>query len=398
MKKIKTEKPKCLKKSFNLVEVVILMVLTCFFGILSGSIITFITIKKPQVKTVVEDTRDPYLKEFEDTYYNLLETYYSNLNNKELLDAAIEGMVGYLDDPYAKYMNTEDSLSFSEEVSGEYVGIGCELDQNKDGYYYISAVSDNTPAKEKGIRVGDILVEIDGKEVKNMDSSKFFSLLKGKENSKIKLKLKRENEIIELEVIRKKLTIKSVESSIETTYDKKVGIIKISVFASNTYKQVRTELENLEKEGIDSLVIDLRDNAGGYLSSATNIASMFIKKDKIIYQLDTKGVKNTVLDITSEERKYPIVVLINHNSASASELLTMALKESYNATIVGEKSYGKGMIQKANKLSDGSLLKYTVQEWISPSGKSINKVGITPDIEELDTTNQLSKAIEVLNN
>lgn len=394
---IQVNKPKSFKKSFNLIEVVILMVLTCFFGILLGSIVTFITIKTTPQKAEVKE-KDSYIKEFENTYYNILSTYYSNVDKSKLIDAAIEGMIGYLDDPYAKYMNEDDSLSFTNEVNGEYIGIGCEIEQDEQGRYYINSIQNNSPAKEANLNIGDIIIKIDNKEITNMDSTKLSSLIKGKENSKIKLTVKRDEQIIEVEIVRKKLTITSVESSIETSSNKKVGIIKISMFASNTYKQFRSDLEKLENEEIDSLIIDVRGNPGGYLASASNIASIFIKKDKIIYQLDYKGEKTQVLDLTSEEKNYPMVVLINNDSASASEMLALSLKESYGAIIIGEKSYGKGTVQKTNKLSDGSLLKYTTEEWLSPSGKSINKIGITPDVLEQESTKQISKAIEVLNN
>ena len=173
-------------------------------------------------------------------------------------------------------------------------------------------------------------------------------------------------------------------------------MISISVFASNTTKQFKKELNKLEKEKIDSLIIDLRDNTGGYLSSATEIASMFLPKNKIIYQLSSKGIKEPILDETKEKRTYPIVVLINETSASASEILTSALKESYKATIVGVKSYGKGTVQKAYNLKDGTMYKYTIQKWLTPKGTSIDNVGISPDIEVEGKTEQITKAMEIL--
>lgn len=225
-----------------------------------------------------------------------------------------------------------------------------------------------------------------------MDINEISTLFKT--NSKITLKVLSKNKERTVILTKKQVEISSVSSKLENINNKKVGIITINIFAANTTKQFKKALTDLEKENIDSLVIDVRDNNGGYLSSATEIASMFLQKNKIIYKLTSKGIKEPVLDQTKEKRTYKIVVLINENTASASEVLTLALKESYNATIVGVKSYGKGTIQKAYNLNDGSMFKYTIQEWLSPSGKSIEGKGIEPDITETDKNNQLLKAKE----
>jgi len=219
----------------------------------------------------------------------------------------------------------------------------------------------------------------------------------GKNNTTITLKVKRLEEELTISAVRKKIDIPSVESSIETSSNQRIGIIKINIFAANTYKQFRKELTTIEKQGIDKLVIDVRDNSGGYLSSASNIASIFLKEKSVIYQLKSKGQKEAVLDTTAEKRTYPIVVLINEETASASEVLALALKESYGAILVGSNSFGKSKIQTTNQLSNGSVLKYTIEEWLSPKGNSVNDKGIYPDIEEYDENEQLNRAIELIN-
>ena len=188
---------------------------------------------------------------------------------------------------------------------------------------------------------------------------------------------------------------------------KKIGYIELSVFAANTYSQFEQKLTELESRNIDSLIIDVRDNSGGYLSTVTDIASLFLDKSKIIYQLDTKGIVEQVYAKTNSSRNYKIAVLINGNSASASEILAGALKESYGATIIGVNSFGKGTVQKAYQLESGATVKYTIQKWLTPNGNWINEVGITPDVKvELDnnyyknpsdsTDNQLQMAIKNL--
>ena len=203
----------------------------------------------------------------------------------------------------------------------------------------------------------------------------------------------------------KEVEIESVNSKVFEKNAKQIGYLELTIFASNTYTQFERKLMELEGKNIDSLVIDVRDNSGGYLSTVTDIASIFMNKSKIIYQLDTKGVIEQVYSKSNVSRDYDIAVLINHNSASASEILAAALQESYGATIVGTNSFGKGTVQKAYQLESGATVKYTIQKWLTPNGNWINEKGVTPDVEVAmdgnyyenpsdDTDNQLQKALE----
>ena len=220
-------------------------------------------------------------------------------------------------------------------------------------------------------------------------------------SSDLPLLIKRGEDQFDVSVLREKVDITSVTSDTYTIDHHKIGYIKIDIFASNTQKQFKKVLESLEKDGIDSLIIDVRDNSGGYLTVVSEMASMFLDKSKIIYQLDTKGVKEPIYSLTKEKRTYPIAVLINKGSASASEILASALKESYGAFVVGVPSYGKGTVQKSFTLETGSTIKYTTQKWLTPDGNWIHEKGVLPTIEvEYDKTGdvdtQLQKALEVL--
>ena len=384
------------KKTFNIIEVVIIMFITCFFGIFIGSLITFITVKTTSNNSLEQE--DKYVDRFKQSYNNILSNYYNKVDKDKLIDSAIKGMIDYLDDPYANYMNEDESLSFSEEVEGEYVGIGCEITIDENNQVIVSKIFKSSPALESGLKVNDIIIGIDGKDITNSKDLSELTSIKGKANSKVKLTVKRDGKNKEIVITRKKIEIPSVSSDIKKTNNKNIGIIKINVFASNTDKQFKNELKKLEKQNINALVIDVRDNNGGYLSSVTNIASMFLEKNKIIYQLSSKGIKEPILDNTKEKRNYKVAVLINETSASASEVLAAAIKESYKGTVVGVKSYGKGTVQKAYYLSNGTSYKYTIQQWLTPKGKSIDNKGITPDIIEENSNEQLQKAIEVLVN
>lgn len=386
-------------KYFNTIEVAIIMIITSLFSIFIGSIVTFKTIqKKKQTINCQETKKDMYIETFKESYKDILENYYDSIDKDKLIDSAIEGMITYLDDPYAKFFNNEETISFLEEVEGEYKGIGCEISKNEKEEFYVKKILPNTPAAVSSLKENDIILEINNIPTIEKHLSDIKKIIKEGENKKIKLKVKSENNVKNIEIDKESIEMQSVKSNIKEKNNKKIGIISISVFASNTTKQFKTELKKVETAKIDSLIIDLRDNAGGYLKGATEIASMFLPKNKIIYQLNSKGIKEPILDETKEKRNYPIVVLINETSASASEVLTMALKDSYKATIIGIKSYGKGTIQKAYNLKDGSMYKYTIQKWLSPKGISIDKIGISPDIEIKGEENQLNKAIEILEN
>ena len=384
------------KKCFNLIEMVIIMVITCLFGIFIGSIITFMTIKTNPKK--IDLTKDKYIERFEDSYENIVSTYYDSIDKSKLIDSAIKGMIDSLEDPYANYMNEDESITFKEEVEGKYVGIGCEITINEDNQAVISKIIASSPAEKQGLKVGDIIISIDNKDISNISDLTDLSLIRGNENTKVTLKIKREDSEKSFTLTRKKIDIESVTSELKEFNNNKIGIIKINVFASNTYKQFRKSLEKLEKKNIKSLIIDVRDNNGGYLSSVSDIASIFLQKNKIIYQLSSKGINEPILDSTKEKRNYKVAVLINENSASAAEVLAAALKDSYKAVLVGMTSYGKGTVQKAYYLSNGSSYKYTIQKWLTPKGDSIDKKGIKPDIIEKDSTKQLDAAIEALIN
>ncbi len=289
-----------------------------------------------------------------------------------------------------------------EQLAGEYQGIGVEIYQDK----IIYNVFDDSPAKEAGLQKGDKIIKVNNEDVSEKDNSYVATKIKN-ENDKVEITVLRNNEEKKVTVKKDKLYIPSVTSKVIEEENKKIGYIDITTFSNTTSKQVKKALLSLENDNIDSLVIDVRNNAGGYLISAKEIASMFLEKGKIIYSLQEKDKTQTYKDTTSEKRDYPVVVLINEYSASASEILTSTLKESYNATLVGKKSYGKGKVQQTLNLEDGSMAKYTTAKWLTPNGKCIDGVGITPDYEidlDVDENNQtivdtqLNKAIEILKN
>ena len=347
------------------------------------------------------------LSKFVDTYYAIKDNYYGELDNEKLVDSAIKGMISAIGDEYTSYSDTDDADNFKQTVSGIYEGIGCTVGVNLDNKIVVVDMFKDSPAEKAGLKVGDIIIKIDGEDFVGKSSTDMSNYVKFSKNSKVVLTIIRDEETMELDVERKKIEIPYVSGEVITKDDMKIGYIDISLFSSTIYDQFKRELEKLEKENISGLVIDVRGNSGGYLSGVTDILNLFLKKGDVIYQLESGNKKQIKKDTTKEKRDYPVAVLVNGGSASASEILGSAIKESYNGYVVGTKTYGKGTVQQTTTLPDGSMVKYTVQKWLTPNGNWVNEVGVEPTYTvELDISyaenpimendNQLQKAIELV--
>ena len=388
------------KEGFSYPEMVIIMIIAILFGFLIGNVVSF-TKKETTSSSVPSE-----LKEFVDTYNDIVNNYYDKVNKEELIDAGIKGMINYLDDPYATYFDGTSSTNFNQTLEGNYEGVGIEvtLDNNK---VKITKVFADTPAKKAGIKVGDYITKVNGESVEGKSLSDVVSLIKNAKNKEVEITITRDNQEKTMKVTRTTVDMPYTSSKVYEENGKKIGYLKIEMFSNNITKQVKKELESLKKKNIDKLVIDVRDNPGGYLTQVTEILSLFMTKKDVIYQLQTKNNKEKVYSTSSKATySYPVVVLINENSASASEILASAFKETYNAEIVGVNSYGKGTVQKTGDLNNGDTIKYTVQKWLTPKGNWINEKGVTPTKEvklELkenetlteDNDNQLKAAIEL---
>lgn len=388
------------KEGFSYPEMVIIMIIAVLFGFLIGNVVSFT--KKETTNSSVPSE----LKEFVDTYNDIINNYYDKVNKEELIDAGIKGMINYLDDPYATYFDGTSSTNFNQTLEGNYEGVGIEvtLDNNK---VKITKVFADTPAKKAGIKVGDYITKVNGESVEGKSLSDVVSLIKNAKNKEVEITITRDNQEKAMKVTRTTVDMPYTSSKVYEENGKKIGYLKIEMFSNNITKQVKKELESLKKKNIDKLVIDVRDNPGGYLTQVTEILSLFMTKKDVIYQLQTKNNKEKVYSTSSKATySYPVVVLINENSASASEILASAFKETYNAEIVGVNSYGKGTVQKTGDLNNGDTIKYTVQKWLTPKGNWINEKGVTPTKEvklELkeneplteDNDNQLKAAIEL---
>lgn len=385
------------KYTFNFIELISIIIVSLFLGAIVGNIITY------DKENIVFNSVPEELDEFVTTYNTINNSYYKKISKDKLVDAAIEGMLSSLDDPYSEYMNKTDSTEFNETVNGEYDGIGITIISDNDAVKIVS-VFDNSPAKKIGLKAGDKITAINDGKVANKNTEQITKLIKN--SKKVKIKVIRDNEEKEYTIKKGTVDIPSVTSKM-IDKDNKIGYISISIFSSNTYKEFNNALEKLEKNNMKALVIDVRNNPGGHLDQVSDIIDLFLNKNDVMYQIKNNKKKKKVYATTNSKRKYKIDVLINKNSASASEILAAALKESYNSSVVGVNSYGKGSVQKQYKLANGSSIKYTVKKWYTPKGESIDKKGVEPTevIEQsedyfndpsIDNDTQLQKAIEIV--
>lgn len=355
----------------------------------------------------VTSTNNKYVNEFISTYNKLLDEYYEDLDENKLVDAAISGMMQYTGDDYTIYMDESATESLNDKLDGTYEGIGIKISLNDASEIYVYEVFDNSPAYNAGILKGDILLSINGENLNGKSTEEASKLIQESDESTFKIEASRNGESMNFSVERKTLIVPAISSSIKEVNGKKIGYIYLETFSSTLSTQVETTLISMENEGINSLIIDVRNNTGGYLTSCSKIIELFLEKDKLMYTIKSKKDSTNYKDTTDTKRDYPIVVLINGASASASEILAGALKYSYGAHIIGTKSYGKGKVQTTDTLDDGTMIKYTSALWYMPNGECIDEVGIEPDVVvELDQNyldnpveendNQLNEAIKVL--
>lgn len=349
---------------------------------------------------------DKQLSDIINTYEKIKKEYYETIDNDDLATSAIDGMMSFLEEKYSVYMDNEDTEYLNDKLKGNYEGVGISIIKKTTGEIIILNVYDNTPAEKVGLKANDVLVEVNGKKItEEISADEIVNMIK--EQKDVHIKVKRDDKELEFDLEKKVVDYPVVGSQIFKKDNTTIGYLELTSFNASADKQVSQTLKKLEDEGIDSLIIDLRGNTGGYLSMANSIANMFLKKGKVIYSLEGKTTRNTVVDTTDEERSYDIVVLMDSATASASEILAAALKESYGAILVGTKSYGKGKVQQTSTLSDDTMIKYTTAKWFTPSGDNVDGVGITPGIEVYLTKDylnnpiqendlQLAKALEIL--
>ena len=398
-KKMKNKKSKRLvngKFTLDVLDLLIIVVIT----VIISSVFTGLILNVQYRKNIAYLNNDKVVSEhisgFIDVYTGVVDNFYEEVNQKGMIDAALDGMLDYLEDNYSIHLDKEQTDSLSQTLDGTYKGIGIIAYGN-----VVADVYKDSPAEKAGIKVNDVIVDINGNKIDMNNGDKITGYLKkDKENI---IKVTRGKEELSFNIKIADVYMPSTTENLIESKGKNIGYISLSTFSANSAADFQESLINLEKEKkIDSLIIDLRGNTGGYLSSASNIAKIFLEKGKVIYCLDNKDGKVTYKDDTKQKMDIEVVVLLNQVSASASEVLAGALKDSYGATIVGMTSYGKGTVQTTKKYGD-TMIKYTSAKWLRPNGDCVDGEGIKPDYEvEVEIKNntmydkQLDKAIELL--
>lgn len=393
------------------------------FGIVELILIVLCTVILTYTATSVKFKYEVYAKEdyeydtetFEKLSYvkSVLEKkYLREIDDDKLVEGAINGMLESLEDPYTTYFNEEDAEQFLIETEGEYEGVGIYVsyDTVKKLVIVLTPI-EGSPAAEAGLLPGDYIEFVNDIDVTSSTLEEVSDMLKGEAGSTVKIGIVRYDKDKNVTRFEKALTRRkiNIDPVVEKVYENNIGYIKLTSFDETTYKEFNTAYKDLTKnKKIEGLIIDLRNNPGGLLDVATNIADILVPKGKIVYTVNKAGLKETIYS-NPNKIDIPLVVLINEGSASASEVLAGAVKDYGVGKIVGVKSYGKGVVQTLSSLKDGTFIKVTTNEYFSPNGNKIDGEGVAPDVEvelpedvdsyynlEFEKDTQLQTAIEEL--
>ncbi|MDN6639538.1 MAG: S41 family peptidase [Tetragenococcus sp.] len=318
-------------------------------------------------------------------YDDIQENYYEDVDDNELIEGALEGMTDALDDPYTSYLGKQEAEEFDDSLSGDFEGIGATLRIVDNVPEVSEAPVKDSPAEKAGLRAKDKILEVDGEKTEGKDLSSVVETIRGEKGSTVKLAVERGNDNFEVDIKRDTIPLESLTYELDEDHQE-IGSIEIASFNENTAQELKDAVKDLREQGAESFVIDLRQNPGGYLDQVEEMASMFLEDDQTIVQFGTDE------EITGESKaskkldggfkvNEPTTVLVDKDSASASEIFAAALKESADIPIIGTHTFGKGTVQSVSDFSDNSEVKMTVQKWLTPKGEWINEKGVEPTIE-----------------
>ncbi|QBI18776.1 S41 family peptidase [Egibacter rhizosphaerae] len=323
-----------------------------------------------------EATSDPYPEELApliETFEELTEGAVDAPDADELLDAAIDGMLEELDDPYAEFYEPAEYATFSESLDGTYSGVGMELQETPDGLFIVT-VFEGSPAQEAGLRSGDQIVEVEGEDVRDAPINSVVDEVRGDEGTEVSIGVERNGEELHFDVGRAEIEIPLLDAEL---LDDGQGYVELNQFTSGAGDTVREAVNGLLDDGADGLVLDLRGNPGGLLNEAVEVASVFVDEGPVV-TVEASDEAET-FEASGDAVDAPLVVLVDGGSASASEIVAGAIQDAGRGQLVGEPTFGKGTVQAIRSLSDGSGLKFTNAQYFTPSGESIEEIGVQPD-------------------
>lgn len=340
-----------------------------------------------------------------DQINSIIEKYYLYENEVDadtLIDGIYSGYAAALGDPYTEYYDEEETSALYESTSGEFSGIGATMSKGlSSDEITVSNVYEDSPAEKAGMKAGDVIIAVDGHSVSGQELETVVSWIKGEKGTDVTLRVLRNGEELELTATRDIIEVQTVSGEMK---DGQIGYIAVSEFDTVTYEQFEKALNDLEAQGMEGLVIDLRGNPGGNLTTVTDMLKLLLPEGTIVSTKDKYGNTEEITCDGTHEFKKPLAVLVNQYSASASEIFSGAVQDYGIGTIVGTTTYGKGVVQQLMDLGDGTCLKVTIAEYYTPNGRSINGTGVEPDVEveyEYDEANpeadnQLEKALEIV--
>ncbi|MDY0408905.1 S41 family peptidase [Virgibacillus soli] len=337
--------------------------------------------KDPITKQNVETPKD--MQKVAQAYSLIKQHFVEKVDDKQLIEGAIQGMLTSLEDPYSSYMDEEMMEQFNEQIESSFEGIGAEVSMVNNNVTIVAPIK-NSPAEKAGLRPNDQVLTVDGESLEGLDLQEAVAKIRGEKGSEVVLEIMRpgSTESLSITLVRDTIPVETVYSKMENRDGKKTGMIEITNFSERTSAEFKEQLTDLEEKGMDGLIIDVRGNPGGLLNSVEEILQNFVPKDVPYVQIeDRDGKKDKYFTELDEKKDYPIEVLINEGSASASEILAVAMKE-IGYDIVGTNSFGKGTVQQAVELGDGSTVKLTFYKWLSPKGNWIHEKGIEPTIKQ----------------
>jgi len=329
----------------------------------------------------------------------------ANIDDRQLLQGALAGLVSGLGDPYSTFMTADSAKKFEDEISGTFEGVGMQVGY-KDSKITIIAPLPDSPAEKAGLLPGDTLISVDGKDVGTLNLDEVIDKIRGKQGTSVTLVIQRgtEPQTKSFTVVRQTISVDSVTAKVVEQHGKRIAEVVISSFNRDTGRELRAKLKAIDASSLDGILLDLRNNPGGYLDQAVDVASVFIADGQVVAEVDRNGEKksfNVNGNAFLADKK--VIVLVNGGSASASEIVAGALQDSARGKIIGTQTFGKGTVQDYQTLSDGSSLKLTIAKWLTPKGRSISEQGITPDTivempkDEKDTSDpQRTQALDQL--
>lgn len=394
-----------MRKKVDLSKAVIITIAT---NLITALIFTLIFLPYAGKKNMVTDQEYSFLKKYSKMIKinNIVKgNFVDKIDDDKMVEGAIKGMVTYPTDRYTVYMNEKEFSDLIAQTEGSYAGVGIYLDEMNERIVVVAPI-EGSPAARAGIKSGDVIIKVNDKEVFYKDIDKAISMMKGKEGIKVKLQIYRKDAgYLDFNLKTEKIVIKSVKYE---TLQNNIGYIRISSFDENTADEFNIALTALQNKKMSGLIIDLRDNGGGLLESCTKIADKLLGEGRVVYTIDNNGEQ---INWNSDAKKIdvPLVVLVNGGTASASEILSGAVRDFKAGTLIGTKTFGKGLVQTILPLEDGSGLKVTTAKYYTPSGECIQGTGIKPDIVieipdsvivsdlKHEDDIQLQKAIEVIN-